>query len=156
MDLGSLFVILAMAVLAAAFIARPLFEGGALPPAASGTGLSAKRAELDRVLGLIQDLEMDFAMAKVPPEDYKTMRPELVRRGADLMRELDRGEENGHGPVEGAQDLETEIEAEVARLRGGSSTAPAGFCGRCGHAVLSGDRFCVRCGAPLANEEAGV
>jgi hypothetical protein len=156
MDLGSLLVMLALAVLVAAFIARPLFEGSSPPPAATDPELSAKRAELDRILGLIQDLEMDFAMAKVLPDDYRTMRPELVHRGADLMRELDRAEGNGHGPAEGVEELEAEIEAEIARLRGGAGVGPAGFCGSCGHAVLSGDKFCVRCGAPLAIEEAGA
>jgi hypothetical protein len=156
MDLGSLLVILALAVLAAAFIARPLFEGGVPAPAETETALSAKKAELDRVLGLIQDLEMDFAMAKVLPADYEAARPELVRRGADLLRELDRAEGNGHRRMAGGEDLDSEIEAEVARLRGGAGAAPAGFCGRCGQAALSGDRFCVRCGAPLAIKEAGA
>jgi hypothetical protein len=156
MDLGSLLVILALAVLVAAFVARPFFEAGVAPPAEIETALSSKRAELDRVLGLLKDLEMDFAMAKVLPEDYKATRPQLVRRGADLMREIDQAVGNGHRPTAEAEDLDSEIEAEVARLRGGAGAAPAGFCGRCGHAVLSGDKFCVRCGAPLAIEEAGA
>jgi hypothetical protein len=157
MDLGSLFAILALAVLVTAFIARPFFERATTAPDAPEMELSVQQAELERVLGLIQDLDMDYAMAKVLAEDYKAARPELVRRGAELMREIDRvGGTNGHRRNAGDVDLDSEIEAEVARLRGGAGAAPAGFCGRCGQAALAGDKFCVRCGAPLAVEGAGA
>jgi hypothetical protein len=159
MDVGSLLVMIALGVLAAVFIARPLFDG-ASETMADGEReivLSAKKAELEHVLDLIQDLDMDHAMAKILPEDYKAARPQLVQRGANLMREID-GLEGGDGrrPIREQPDLDAEIEAEVAQLRGGVGAAPGGFCGRCGQPALAGDRFCIRCGAPLTVEGAGA
>ncbi len=156
MDLGSILIMIALAVLTAAFIVRPLVEGAAPDFGERGVALSAKKAELEHVLGLIQDLDMDHAMAKILPEDYKASRPELVRRGAALMRQIDGLQgENGRRPLLEQSDVDAEIEAEVARLRGGAGAAPGGFCGRCGQPALAGDRFCIRCGAPLTMEGVG-
>ena len=153
MDIGSLLVMIALGVLAAVFIGRPLFEGTAPAAGEHELTLSAKKAELEHVLGLIQDLDMDHAMAKVLPEDYRAARPELVQRGAALMREIDGLEgKNGRRPIQEQPGLEAAIEAEVARLRGGAGAAPGGFCGRCGQQSLAGDRFCIHCGAPLTAE----
>lgn len=153
MDVGSLLVMIALGVLAAVFIARPLIEGRAPAAGENEVTLSAKKAELEHVLGLIQDLDMDHAMAKVLPEDYKAARPELIQRGAALMREIDGLEgKTGRQPIREQAGLDAAIEAEVARLRGGAGAAPGGFCGTCGQPALAGDRFCIRCGAPLTAE----
>jgi hypothetical protein len=157
MEVGSILVVLALAILAAAFILRPLIDREAEEAGTGETALSSKRAELEHVLSLIQDLDMDYAMEKIPADDYKGSRPELLSRGADLMREIESLERtNGRQPAPERSDLDAEIEAEVARLRGGPGAAPAGFCGRCGQPALAGDRFCIRCGAPLTVEGAGA
>jgi len=158
MDVGSILIMVAIAVLAVVFIARPLSDSGLTTSGMDDTGLSSRKAELEHVLSLIQDLDMDYAMEKVLPDDYKTARPELVSRGAALMREIDGWQgTNGHRPSAlPSAGLDAEIEAQVARLRGGAGAAPAGFCARCGQASLAGDRFCIRCGAPLTVEGAGA
>jgi hypothetical protein len=154
MEVGSVLIIAALVVVAAAFIARPLVDFDARDSGRDETAISSRQAELEHVLSLIQDLDMDYAMEKVQTEDYKAVRPELLSRGAVLMREIDSLQgTNGAKPGEpGRRDLDAEIEAQVARLRGGAGATPAGFCGQCGQASLAGDRFCIRCGAPLTAE----
>jgi hypothetical protein len=156
MEVGSVLIIAALVVVAAAFIARPLVDFGAGDSGRDETAISSRKAELEHVLSLIQDLDMDYAMEKVQADDYAALRPELLGRGAALMREIDSLQgTNGAKPDEPSRpDLDAEIEARVARLRGGAGAAPAGFCGQCGQASLAGDRFCIRCGAPLTAEGA--
>ncbi|UCF59935.1 MAG: zinc ribbon domain-containing protein [Anaerolineaceae bacterium] len=151
MDLGSLLVILALSLMAAAFIAQPLMGRRGLGVMKEERHLSELLAERDRVLTTLQDLDMDFAMGKVLQEDYQTQRGMLVRYGAEILREMD--ELRGTvGEVIPETDLEVEIESAVARLRRGEDHASGETCSSCGREVIAGDRFCVHCGASLLEE----
>jgi hypothetical protein len=155
MDIGSILITLALVLLAVVFIARPLLEGRGTALTEEDRCLSASRAELENVLASLQEMDMDYAMQKILPEDYQAGRVPLVCRGAELMKEIDqlegRGASTGH-PA--ASESESEIEAEVARLGGRGEVSPGGFCGHCGQPVQAGDRYCVRCGSPLQTEGA--
>ncbi len=151
MDIGSVLVLLAVAVLAAAFVARPLVEKQSPADGPQDRRLSGIQAELDRVMATIQELDMDSAMDKIAPSEHLSQRANLVARGAALMRQRDEMQGGPSIPPE-AGSLDSLIEAEVARIRG-LRESPAGFCGNCGEPAVSGDRFCVRCGAPLAAQE---
>jgi hypothetical protein len=97
--LGSLFLVLALFVGVALFIGRPFFQKNLV-----GTGegqdqeaassqehrLSAYLAERDRVLTALQELEFDYTLGKIPAEDYPEQRAELLKRGSNILRELDR------------------------------------------------------------------
>jgi uncharacterized protein involved in exopolysaccharide biosynthesis len=160
MDLGSLFVILAVFAVAAAFIARPLVERHGSDISSDERRISALKAERDQVLDSILEAEMDQVMGKLSPEDFQSQRTALVGRGAQLLKEL--AELEGEGgdlrpgfeearPVEG--EAEWDLEEEVKRLRRSAAPADDGFCGRCGKPVLSSDRFCTHCGASLVSEQ---
>jgi hypothetical protein len=153
MDIGSVLITLALVLLTAVFIARPLVEGEGTVLAGEDRRLSAAQAELDRVLASLQEMDMDRAMQKISPEDYQVGRGPLTRRGAELMREIDQLEGRG-ASGEAPADLaaEVELEAEVARLRGGGQAFQGGFCGHCGQPAQVGDRYCARCGSPLQGE----
>ena len=93
MDLGSLFIILALLILVALFVTRPFFEA---PQAAAELikpqedhALSTLLAERERVLAALQEMDFDYALGKIPPEDYPIQRSALVSRGADILRQLD-------------------------------------------------------------------
>jgi hypothetical protein len=158
MDLGSLFIILAVFAAAAAFIARPLIEGHGSQISADERRISALKAERDQVLDSILEAEMDQAMGKLSPEEFQAQRAALVSRGAGLLKELAGLEVQGddqsvdESPAEAAPD-EWDLEAEVSRLRRSAVTTRDGFCGQCGKPVLRGDRFCTHCGASLVTEQ---
>ena len=180
MDLATGLVVLAMLILTAAFVGRPLVEGGGRAIAESERRLSSLYAERDQILGLLQELEMDFTMGKILPDDYQEQRAERVTRGAEVMKEIDGlAAGDAHDGIPTA-DRETRLEAEVARLRreaaAASDAAPsleaklesevaglrrgmqtgAGFCGQCGQPLVAGDRFCSRCGTPVPAEGPGA
>lgn len=170
MNPGSILFVLAMLVLTGAYVARPLSEqlGGGLVRAHPNR--SRLQAQRERLLDAIQELDGDHAMGKVLPEEYRQHRRQLVMQGAQVLRQLDELD-----ALEPQPDLEAELEARVAELRGelnnrgavaigseptltaadapaavGSSHAAAGFCPACGTVAAAGDRFCSKCGASLA------
>jgi hypothetical protein len=141
MELGAILVVLAVLALVTLILARPLTAQTAVEVTPAERRLSALRAEQDRLLGLIQDLDADHLMRKISVEEHAAQRPPLVQRAAEVLREID-----GISPVAPAGDaLDDEIEAAVRRLRG---LTDAG-CPACGAPLQPGDRFCSRCGAAL-------
>ncbi len=148
MEVGSLLISLAIVVLVAAFVARPLFDRQAQQVSESERRLSALQAERDRVLSLLQDLEMDFATGKITQVDFQAQRAPLVVQGANVLRQLDRLAPAAVGGPAAGGSLEDQLEREIACRR--SSAAPAvGYCAVCGTALRSGDRFCTRCGTAV-------
>jgi hypothetical protein len=156
MDIGSILIMLAITILVIAFIARPFAARGGSMVSQGEQRLSALQAERDKVLSLIQELELDHAAGKIPDEDYLPQRTSLVQHGAEVLREID-----GLQPVRPeaaartAPDLESQIEVAVARLRQTTKaeTSP-GYCAKCGKPLVPGDRFCSHCGAPVPVGEA--
>ena len=153
MDLGSILIILALVLLAAAFIARPLAERKSASIVEEDRRLSTLQAERDRVLDALQESDMDYTMGKVLEEDYQIQRATLLARGAEILKAIDKMEAVA---VESSSemDLEAELEAAVARLRRVQRGTSRGFCGACGGVVVAGDSFCSHCGASLPEEGA--
>jgi hypothetical protein len=112
MEIGSIFLILALFLLVSLFIGRPLFEGQKGTVLADPPGdheRSALLAERDRVINALRELEFDHVLGKIPEEDYPGQRDLLMRRGADILRQLDEVE-----PGESAIELEKQIETAIA------------------------------------------
>ncbi len=155
MDIGSIFVLLALTLLVVAYVARPWMPGSEARGRAPDRRFSELAAARERILDALQELELDFATGKIPEDAFRAQRAELVQQGAEVLRALD---ELPHpepaAPVEprDADALEAELEAAVASLRGGESR-PDSFCVDCGTALVAGDRFCARCGKPVEQEE---
>ena len=148
MDLGSFLIILALAVLTVAFVGKPLVERYSVSISQKENRLSTLQAERERVLGVIQELDMDHAMGKFLQEDYHAQRELLVSQGAKVIKMIDEIRRPGQISTE-EMDLENEIEAAVARLRGVGGGIVVGNCDSCGGPVGERDRFCARCGAEL-------
>jgi hypothetical protein len=109
MELGSIFLLLAVVLLVGLFISRPLFQrsepvdrvkntSGAMGDEtiySARTGADADHtrssllAEYDRLLNTIQELEFDHTLGKIPPEDYPVQRAALLQAGADVLKKLD-------------------------------------------------------------------
>jgi|SRR4051794_11956572 hypothetical protein len=84
-----------LAVVAVAFVARPLLRPGheeALDePGQEEQRRLALAEERDRALAALKELEFDHRTGKVSDEDYRTMVGELRRTAADALRALDVG-----------------------------------------------------------------
>lgn len=112
MDIGSLFLILALFILVVLFVARPFFENKSVSVTETEHEISAMLAERDRILGALQELDFDYQMGKIPEEDYPVERSALLQKGAIALRRLD---ELQH--VSAAESAEERIEAVVAARR---------------------------------------
>jgi hypothetical protein len=172
MDLGAIFVLLALLVGVGLFLAAPLMRRlprGISQPSPEASSLLAER---DRVINSLQELDFDFKLGKIPDEDYPPQRTVLLQRGAEILRRLDELQPNaGSGPQADAdasarieqaaaagrpdtsglprQLTDDRIESLLAARRSARTAKSAGFCPRCGKAVLVSDKFCPNCGKAL-------
>lgn len=178
MDLGSLFIVVALTLLVGLFVAQPFMKTPAGERLIANKGAaygpdherSVLLAERDRLLNALQELEFDQALGKIPAEDYPVQRAELLQAGAEVLRKLDDFEPQG-SPTE--QSAEDRIEAAVAARRADAvkrtgaageldeldlainarrrdkQEKSAGFCPKCGNVVQTSDVFCSRCGTTL-------
>ena len=150
MDLGSILILIGLTLLVVALIARPLAERRSRLVTPEEHLLSGLQAERDKILAMIRETEMDHAMGKIPDSDFEIQRAALVAQGASLLREIDAQGGAPTGPA-AADDLDSAIEAAVASRRAPAvAGSAAGFCTSCGQSLQAGDRFCARCGAPVA------
>ena len=90
MDLGSILVTLAIAIIVVGFVARPIIEKRGYAVTEANRRLSALQAQRDQILTVLQELDMDQAMGKIQGKDYEAQRSDLVSRGAAVLKELDR------------------------------------------------------------------
>jgi len=167
MDIGSLFLILALAILVGLYITRPLFQRHkALPQkdtlqvSPEEHALSALLAERDRALTALQELDFDYLLGKIPEEDYPEQRQALLQRGAEILRQLDQAQTGRSEPL-----AEERLEAILTERR--QAQAAIGNNGKNGksrppddaiEALIATRRrsrqekaagFCPKCGGPV-------
>ena len=108
MDIGALFILLALTILVAMYLAQPYMERRAKIVSADELELSALFAKRDDAIDALKELEFDNTLGKVPAEDYPIQKAELMQKGADAMRRIDEYQ---------AGDTEDRIEAAIASRR---------------------------------------
>ncbi len=170
MELGAIFLILAVVILVGLFVARPFMESRRIGVvSAEEHELSSLLAERDRMITALQELDFDHTLGKIPSEDYPTMRAQLLQHAASALRRLDELQpQKASAPA----DAESRVEAAIAARRADAAIQPTaekavsddeieeliaarrsvrkeksgGFCPNCGKPVLRSDRFCPHCG----------
>ena len=170
MDIGALFLLLALLILIGLFVARPFMES-LRAPAVEGQERSALLAERDRLLTALQEFDFDHTLGKIPAEDYPAQRAALLQRGAAILRQIDSLAPSG-APGGSAEDrieaavaasradaaattsiptgaADEDIEDLIARRRAARADKSAGFCPKCGKPILQSDAFCPACGRAL-------
>lgn len=170
MNIGSIFLVLAVLILVALYVAQPYFERRSRRLTIEAHELSALLAERDRVVNALQELDFDFNLSKIPAEDYPIQRAALLQKGADILKKLDAlsaveeptpAEDRVEKAVAARRaDLaasaasqpvdDDQIEARIASRRSGRKEKSGGFCPRCGKPVNATDRFCPSCGKSLS------
>jgi hypothetical protein len=178
MDIGSIFLILALLIPVVIFISRPLFEFNRNNNDLNEQDISALLAKRDQVVATIQELDDDYNLDKIPAEDYPNQRLALLQDGAVILRQIDsyqvapstitaedRLEEAivarrltlEAEPVSAKKNgnavppvPDDELEQRIASRRRMMSEKAGGFCPNCGRPVQISDRFCPKCGASLS------
>jgi len=174
MDLGSIFLLLALLILVAVYIARPLLDRKAVAVSEEEQTLSTLLARRDRVIDALQELDFDFKLGKIPELDYPAQRATLLQQGAEVLKKLDnlqppQGQatdvleaaiaarraqglavpENGSPSSRIIHHPDDDIERLIASRRRKRKTKSAGFCSQCGHPIQAIDKFCSKCGNSL-------
>ena len=110
MDIGSLLISAALAIVVAFVVAQPLVEGRNTreKPVSQLDRLTAER---ETVLTALRDLDFDHATGKLSDEDYAPQRAALVAQGVEVLKQLEAAGHNGKGRAEDA------LEREISRRR---------------------------------------
>ena len=163
MDIGSILLIVAVFVIAAVFVARPLLDGQSDMVSEEEQNLSSLMAERERILDALSELDLDHEMGKVPEEVYPQQRDQLARAGVEILRKIDAFQANGIDPNSGdavealitdrkqavvaVAESDDPLEAMIASRRSQRVAPAAGkFCPQCGQGIQAGDKFCSHCG----------
>jgi len=171
MDVGSIFLIMALALLAGTYIALPLVRGESREVSEAEMAHSALLAERERVLEALLELDFDYELGKVPEEIYPEQRTRLVSKAADVLAQLDASAstEDAVDEIEQAVAARRSVgsesgaagdplEAMIAKRKAAQAppaaavkavTTKAGFCPECGSPLNTDDKFCVSCGHAL-------
>ena len=168
MELGSLFLILAVIVIVGMYLYAPFAMRARYTRVSETHEVSALKAERDRVINSLQELDFDFKLGKIPAEDYPEQRAALLQKGADVLRKLDElapissSANNAETRIEKAAAAQRadssaktaalnddELESMIAARRKDHKSRSAGFCPKCGKTVLVTDKFCPSCGKAL-------
>lgn len=114
MPIGSILLVLALAVLVAFIVARPFWDtrGSGWSDAKEPSALLAER---ERILEALVELDFDHELGKVPQEIFASQRTNLVSQGARVLEQLD-GQlaKAGRSKLDPNDDLERLIAARKA------------------------------------------
>jgi len=165
MQLVSIFLVLGIAIFVGLYLYEPFLERRPRRVTADEHELSALLAERERTLSALQELDFDYKLGKVPEEEYPAQRASLLQKGAEILKRLDelslqKAADDKDADIEGAiasrrkkiaarNITDDDIESLIVRRRKGRTTKTAGFCPKCGKAVMASDRFCPSCGKAL-------
>ena len=167
MDIGAIFLTLAITTLVAMYLAQPYLERRTKIVSAEELEHSYLLAERDRYINALKELDFDHEMGKVPEEEYPSQRAELLKKGADALRRIDeyegaqntsaedrleaviaarRADSTSAPAVDSSVDTDDDLEALIAARRSKRKAKSGGFCPNCGHPILADDKFCTNCG----------
>lgn len=170
MEILSIFLILTVIVMIGLFLYAPFTTRARRTRAQETHEVSALKAERDRVINSLQELDFDFSLGKIPEGEYPEQRAALLQKGADILRKLDelapvsssainaeariekataagRADAGEMTPILASSD--DDIESMIAARRKEHKSKSAGFCPICGKPVLVTDKFCPSCGKSL-------
>ena len=170
MQISSILLILAVFVMVGAYLYLPFMARTRRARASESHEVSALKAERDRVINALQELDFDFKLGKIPEGEYPDQRAALLQKGADILRRLDElapaassavnaeariEKATAAGRADGAKvfmtvDTDDDLEAMIAARRREQKSKSAGFCPKCGKPVLVTDKFCPACGKSLS------
>ncbi len=118
MDIGSIFLILAILIPVAIFIGRPLMERSVTPNRQAEHAFSSLLAMRDQVVASLQELDDDYHLGKIPADIYPSQRISLLQDGAEILRQIDAVQSAGTAvPTVLAGTAESRLEAALQARR---------------------------------------
>jgi len=156
MEIGAIFLTLAVLLLAVLFISKPfLFPVKEHKAGSENARISALLADKDRYLGLIQELEQDHSLGRITDEDYPAMRSDLILKASNTLRKIEELDSETPHQTNQAPFTRTvteqriELDDLLAKRRAQKKDRTDGFCPHCGKPVIKSDKFCSHCGKKI-------
>jgi hypothetical protein len=170
MEIISIFLILTVIVLTGLYLYAPFTTRTRRSRVQESHEISALKAERDRVINSLQELDFDFSLGKIPEGEYPNQRAALLQKGADILRKLDELAPVSTSVIDAEARIEKataagradaavmtpvlvtsddDLESMIAARRKEHKSKSAGFCPKCGTPVLVTDKFCPSCGKSL-------
>jgi hypothetical protein len=170
MEISSILLILAVLIMTGAYLYLPFMARTRRARVNESHEVSALKAERDRVINSLQELDFDFNLGKIPAGEYPDQRTALLQKGADVLRKLDElvpvassvvnaeariekataaGRADSGATIPLSLDSDDDLESMIAARRKEHKSKSAGFCPKCGKPVLVTDKFCPSCGKSL-------
>ena len=147
MDLASLMLALALFLIVAAFVLRPVLQPAA-PEDTTNPNTNFLWTRRTSVLNALANLDFDHATGKIDRLDYESERNQLVADGVAILKQLDAAGLTTPAIVD---NLDARIEETVTHIRKPESTPAVAyqFCSQCGAVTQPNDDFCAQCGFAL-------
>ncbi len=177
MDIGSIFLILAILIPVVVFLYRPFMERNKPTTSSAEQEFSALLAKRDQIVAELQELDDDYNLGKIPEQIYPPRRQTMLQNGVEILRQIDAyqmtsspgsAQDRLEAAVETRRQISTnsqisikkngsavppvpddDLEQKIASRRRVRQSKAGGFCPKCGKPVQEIDRFCPKCGAPL-------
>jgi zinc-ribbon domain len=161
MEPAAIFLLLILMAIIVIFVSRPFFNRRQVRAEEGDLELSSLLAERERLLSALQELDFDQTLGKIPAEDYPIQRAALLKKGADVLRQLDaitpvaRTRKDINKKAEDGEFIQArpltddDLEDLLSKRRNIRKDKTAGFCPNCGKPVLESDIFCPSCGSTL-------
>lgn len=139
MDIGAILVGLALFIGSVAITLSPFQKKDqGIKKMVSRARIPSIEEQRQRTLGTILDLDFDYNLGKVTPEDYTTLRAGLIQKVAQLS-------------VQAPQEDEIEALIRARREKLEKHSKPL-TCPKCGKTLTADDRFCSGCGSSIASK----
>ncbi|NPA31138.1 MAG: zinc-ribbon domain-containing protein [Chloroflexi bacterium] len=110
--------ILIFAALAAVYVLQPVWRHQGREVSEIERQRSELLARRETVLTALRELDLDYAVGKLPADEYQAQRAVLLREGAQILRALDEVEQRlGAAAEEPPSDMDARLEALLEERR---------------------------------------
>lgn len=149
MNIGAIFIGIALLVLAIPFVANPFLEGRKSKYKSGAVqNMAAKMIDVSKqretTLLALRDLDFDYRTGKVTEEDYNNLRAQLVIEAASFIEEAEQVKED---PIESR--IRSRKEATNKNLVHAKVSQDSTKCRQCGGDLRPIDQFCPSCGTAV-------
>lgn len=162
MTTGSILVLLSLVLLVIWYLTQPFLS---TPHHKQGpTEKKELQTELEYVLNLIQILDLDHDMLKIPENDYLSQHSQLELQVQKIEKKLTELSNHKDETPEDPKHIQTNgkvqrpvlegdpIEALIARKKRARLEKTTGFCPKCGNPFSQSDKYCPKCGIEISDE----
>ena len=145
MELGSIFLVLAVVLLIGVYIFTPFTKLARHARSSESLEVSALKAERDRVINSLQ--EGADILRKL--DELAPVSTSAIQAEARIEQAAAAGRADSASDAPALDVSDDDLESMIVARRKAHKSKSAGFCPKCGKPVLVTDKFCPSCGKSL-------